>query len=269
MSYLYKYRSMNKYHLSALNNDEIWFSLGSKFNDPFDCTLNVPVNIMTGASMLEFIKQRTSAYKLLELGAITHENINNLALKYINDTQKLVDEDRMDEHPLSTVFNLVLASLQRSFVCCFSKNATNPLLWSHYADSHAGFCIRFQKEKLVSSLKPRLIGDVVYSDSPVDLFTAFNDSVNVASDIIYRKSLCWKYEDEVRLIHNDFSENKDDFTKVEIYSKDAIDCVILGYNFDMSKLSELKEVVNSDSVIYKKIVRGRDSYKLFISPERL
>lgn len=269
MSYLYKYRAMNKYHLSALKDNEIWFSLGSKFNDPFDCTLNAPVNIMTGASMLDFIKQRTSAYKLLELGAITHDNINNLALKYINNTQKLVDEGRMDEHPLSAVLNIVLASLQRSFVCCFSKNATNPLLWSHYADSHAGFCIRFKKDNLVKSLKPRLIGDVVYSDAPVDLFSAFNDTINVASDIIYRKSLCWKYEDEVRLIHNDISEGEEDFYKVGAYSKDSVDCIILGYNFDMSRLDELKSIVNSTSVLYKKIERSRDSYKLFVSPERL
>ncbi|EAM3842039.1 DUF2971 domain-containing protein, partial [Salmonella enterica] len=40
--YIYKYRRFDENSLNALKNNEIWFSRGVKFNDPFDCSLNVP-----------------------------------------------------------------------------------------------------------------------------------------------------------------------------------------------------------------------------------
>ncbi|ELO1492347.1 DUF2971 domain-containing protein [Salmonella enterica] len=265
--YLYKYREMNARNLLSLRKREIWYSVGRNFNDPFDCTLNVPVNLMSGSSMLSFIHKNTSAKKLLDAKLITTEQIERTALNYIVQAQQLVNSGRINEHPLSPIIDILFASLQRSFVCCFSKNATNHLLWSHYADSHRGYCLRYKKEILLHDIKPHLYGDVVYDDTSIDLISAVDDFSNISRDIIFRKSSCWAYEDEVRLIHNDIAENEASVSKVEVHTEEALDCVILGYSFDMSKLDELKAQFSNNEVKFKKIVRSSNSYKLFVSTE--
>lgn len=259
---------MTSNNLSAMSNRQLWFSVGNNFNDPFDCTLNVPINLMTGASMLNFIKEKTNASFYKSMGLINDEHINNIVSKHLYNAQRLVDEGNVEEHPINTILQYTLASLRRSFVCCFSKNATNHLLWSHYANSHTGYCIRYKYESLLKDIKLRRHGNVIYDDSPVDLLSVFTDETNIALDIIYRKSLCWQYEDEVRFVHYDISERDDDNNKVCTHSDDAIDCVILGYKFDMSRLGELKSAMKNANVLFKKIERSPNSYKLYVSPER-
>lgn len=225
------------------------------------------INLMSGSSMLSFIHKNTSAKKLLDAKLITTEQIERTALNYIVQAQQLVNSGRINEHPLSPIIDILFASLQRSFVCCFSKNATNHLLWSHYADSHRGYCLRYKKEILLHDIKPHLYGDVVYDDTSIDLISAVDDFSNISRDIIFRKSSCWAYEDEVRLIHNDIAENEASVSKVEVHTEEALDCVILGYSFDMSKLDELKAQFSNNEVKFKKIVRSSNSYKLFVSTE--
>ncbi|EAN5946353.1 DUF2971 domain-containing protein, partial [Salmonella enterica] len=53
--YIYKYRRFDENSLNALKNNEIWFSRGVKFNDPFDCSLNVPITLMSITSIRKFI----------------------------------------------------------------------------------------------------------------------------------------------------------------------------------------------------------------------
>jgi len=260
---------MTSNHLNAIANRQLWFSIGNNFNDPFDCSLNVPINLMTGSSMLNFINEKTNASFLKSMGIINDEHINNIALKHINNAQRLVDAGRVEEHPISLILQYVLEYLHRSFVCCFSKNATNHLLWSHYANSHTGYCIRYKYESLLQELKLRRYGDVIYDDSPVDLLSMFNDNMDVALDIIFRKSFCWRYEDEVRFIHDELSGSENDRYKVCTHSDDVIDCIILGYNFDMSRLDELKTFVANKNVLFKKIERSSNSYQLYVSPNRL
>ncbi|WP_370554224.1 DUF2971 domain-containing protein [Edwardsiella tarda] len=263
MEYLYKYREMSKNHLDALGRRKIWFSVGDCFNDPFDCTLNVPIHLMTGSSVLKFVESEAEMKKF--------KNIDKsiIALNIINNARQLVESGNINAHPLIGVMNIVSSSLLRSFVCCFSKNATNQLLWSHYSQRHTGYCIRYKRDTLLESLNLHSHGDVIYNDDPIDLLTEVTDKMNLANKVIYRKASCWSYEDEVRLIHADISENPSDKYRVCEYPNDAIDCIILGYNFDMSRLDELKEKTSNDNIIFKKIERSKNSYSLYVSPERL
>ena len=79
---------------------------------------------------------------------------------------------------------------------CFSKNWTNPVLWSHYAASHRGMCLGFDipDEQLleVSYISDRLSHDALF------------DGCERAREEFMKKLLGtkfshWKYEDEARL----------------------------------------------------------------------
>ena len=49
-------------------------------------------------------------------------------------------------------------------LCCFSKEATNPLLWAHYSECHRGICLGFEiSPSVASSVKPITYVDKRYT----------------------------------------------------------------------------------------------------------
>ena len=70
--YIYKYRKFEKNSLNALKENKIWFSQGVKFNDPFDCSVNVPVNLMSKGSLKEFIYKNTTNSSMFEIAKNNH-----------------------------------------------------------------------------------------------------------------------------------------------------------------------------------------------------
>ncbi|HHX67478.1 MAG TPA: DUF2971 domain-containing protein [Gallicola sp.] len=167
-----------------------------------------------------------------ELGnKIESNSLQNLAIDPLSpDAQQfsglakslgLIDEANKFERTLTDsvknlndkIFNIIdnqfgVASLTTSF--------NNPLMWSHYANSHKGICIEYdlsEELKNVESLKSLLI-PVRYSNERVTIdYTLMDkiDSNNIVAkgknDILkffisglYTKHDVWKYEDEWRSI---------------------------------------------------------------------
>lgn len=139
--HIYKYRRFDSNSLNALRNNEIWFSRGMNFNDPFDCSVNVPITLMSERTITEFINSNKHASVFIELAKKNKELIDYIVTQQMERNFNYVKEGGVTKTDLYPVYELVIASLFRSFVCCFSQTATNSLLWSHYANSHTGFCI--------------------------------------------------------------------------------------------------------------------------------
>lgn len=88
-------------------------------------------------------------------------------------------------------------------VTCFSKNNSNLLMWSHYADSHKGICLEFD-----STLEPFSKSfEVIYdSNIPViesDLLFQEEHSLESFRKLLSFKSKDWEHEEEVRLLHRE------------------------------------------------------------------
>lgn len=86
-----------------------------------------------------------------------------------------------------------------------SKVCNDELMWAHYADSHAGYCIEYDLDRLV--LEARTQWDTVlleYSDEPPSL--DFSDVVGsethekALQKMLGHKSSRWAYEDELRIV---------------------------------------------------------------------
>jgi len=79
---------------------------------------------------------------------------------------------------------------------CFSRGWHNPLIWSHYADKHAGLCLGFDVPDVhlgeVTYLRYRLVVDDETLVNPRSL------SPKEASKLIFSKYEHWSYEDEER-----------------------------------------------------------------------
>lgn len=120
---------------------------------------------------------------------------------------------------------------------CFSANKNfskddrilkKILMWSHYADEHRGFCIRYRlsdrfikyaslEDNNFCALKPvSYKNDVVIGDkSTINTKLAFET-----------KAKCWEYEHEVRLI--DYNPKIGDYVSINLDSDSVIEEIIFG-----------------------------------------
>lgn len=189
---VYKFRDWtNDYHKDILKG-EIYFPSPLDFNDPFDC--NIPV----AYELLQDDEQLRIDYftKLVN----THKGFLNEYEKK-NEIQRFISEGRYrDPEWLKWQARKNRENLATTGVFCFSMVKDNILLWSHYANSHKGFCVGFNPVKLFYELFQNGVGGgyVRYSnDYPVimpgtDVMEQIYIQVNT-------KSNCWAYEEEYRM----------------------------------------------------------------------
>jgi len=142
--------------------------------------------------------------------------------------------------------SLKLNELIDSYIfTCFSIDSTNILMWSHYADSHKGFCIEFknshiQAEKVnytskipqISLLELIKIEYGLKSNIGNSLKSAFNTKLPI-----------WKYENEYRHQPGDSMKQhrvgKDGLSGTNDYTFEFIESVIFGCNMDTKSKNEI------------------------------
>jgi hypothetical protein len=256
---VYKYRAVNSYSISILQNHELYFASPKQLNDPHDCQINV----------IAALKEAISNFDLTKAPHDRRETINQVAEELKNESviskkiQQLIDE--------------------RS-ICSFSILSDNPLMWAHYADSHRGFCLGFDpkllEEYTIGGFDNIYPHAVVYTDGNpfnatlqrfVDSFYESYPSRKRPStrslwrffieDAVGSKSLSWSYEKEFRFIRIEGG------CGVVKFIPDALVEVVLGCNMfnqdrkaiiDMLKAKEwsnvrIREVIKSPTTFSFKI----------------
>lgn len=127
-----------------------------------------------------------------------------------------------------------------SGVACFCRSLTNPLLWAHYANKHAGFVVAFDKEhpKFIGEPnKDSILFDVKYED--VLPFRDHFPNVNeFRFEAMRTKPTCWAYEQEVRLF---FSPGNQKFKMPE----ESIKEVIFGARMFAERKQEIVDAVSN------------------------
>ena len=120
------------------------------------------------------------------------------AIDQLNDP---FDTYLIDKTPTATYLNL----RKRFYVCCFSKNMNNLLMWSHYADSHKGVCLEWEIDE---SKKSEALHEIIYENSitileEVKTHPSGTLLLNVGTNgrFILRKFKAWEYEEEIRIIN--------------------------------------------------------------------
>ncbi len=122
--------------------------------------------------------------------------------------------------------------LKKYRISCFSKTATETLMWAHYSDKHSGICLMYDKDILLQSLKSidnfELIS-VQYGVKPTITLLEKENRIEYESDIpiISAKDSNWKYEKEVRIyhIHEEGEYHRDSFYT----PREALLGIIYGY----------------------------------------
>lgn len=163
---LYSFRPVNKYSISDLIKNEITMADPYTFNDPFDTPLFCHLDLRRA------IIKKNSEYDIKPMiDAYKHFKVRCF-VKHIERSRKQPFE--------------------------------NQLMWSHYADSHRGICIRYkfdkeiniedEKKLMFSNWYNEVYKKEIKPDDPKSLDLRF---------LLATKEKCWHYENEARLVHFD------------------------------------------------------------------
>lgn len=228
---LYKYRIWEDDHQKrVLTHNELFFASADLFNDLFDASLPFQYDKaeMTDENIMK---------KLLLIGRsmwsdISEVELNRRATERINSGELKSDEYWRNQYQESKKLNI-----KRFGICSLTSKNDNLLMWSHYANSHKGFCIGFDKFELFETTQG-MLGRVSYSDSFPQM-PMFGDNTANFSMLIMTKSKHWEYEDEYR-ISKTFAPRK-----IFKLNDKAIKEIILGCRIEPKSREEIIKAAQS------------------------
>lgn len=236
MKLYYKYLPPER--LSYLDDELLRYTQPIDLNDPFECLPKKP-------SEKEFKDVIKKVFELLhKKGIPLNENAEILELEKIyNEAYQNVNND------------IGILSL--------TKNWNNTLMWSHYTNSHKGFCVGFDPkdeyfQNFLSSdqKKSKIIMEVVYSDKRVEIPMEF-DKKKLEFEPFITKSTDWKYEEEVRIISTlNMSDKKINSNPVQIHlfkvPHKAIKEIVAGANMDKENEDLIKAFCTKNKIEFYK-----------------
>lgn len=135
---------------------------------------------------------------------------------------------------------------KRAGVTCFCRALTNPLLWSHYANAHAGFAVGYDPTHPFfggdKGIHTRFLHDVRYEDVPPSAdFLEEHDLVMAA---VLTKPTSWAYEQEVRLV-------KQEGNQLTNIPSEAIKELILGARMLPARVEEIVAKIRASGMKLK------------------
>jgi hypothetical protein len=198
---LYKYISWNNERSKRmLLQNCIYFTSASRFNDPFDCSLNVQYENITDKELIERIED----YLKAEYPDRDDSVIQAQSLELLNSKAHLAYEVMAYTRKRQTDM------MYENFgIFALTEFRDNILMWSHYADSHKGLCIGFDTNKLrkyflkysessICSISPFKIN---YEENyPIIKFAPPYE--DYFTKLLTTKSMAWRYEQEWRFVLN-------------------------------------------------------------------
>lgn len=208
----YAFRKCNTHLYQSLINNHLNLSSPTTFNDPFDCPILELLNNEEGIPALI-----RTAYK------------DCLKIACFIQPQQDLDKAKGEKDVLN-----------------------NRLMWSHYADSHKGICIKYNlKNYDINSINKNntvaYFKNVEYPSSK-KIKKKIKDKINFY-DAFFIKGKEWKYENELRLLY--FNTNGKEEHKSIPISK-CIEAIYFGLKCSSKDILAIKNLIADKNIkIYK------------------
>jgi len=188
---LYKYEPFNAQSLSNLKNQQIYFSKPKRFNDPFDCSIRCEFDDITSNDLVLIHKHYLNicpdkAQYILKYGEFPNKEFS-VFIKKITDSIFNTAQERF---------------LNQRGISCFSEKRDEILMWSHYADSHKGFCLEFDTKYPLFDKAFKVDYSAVFPKiDQVGLL--LDDDLDQILKMFSTKYINWEYEEEWRSIYEE------------------------------------------------------------------
>lgn len=158
---------------------------------------------------------------------------------------------------LHSAFDNLLSVNKRIGIYSLSKTYLDELLWAHYANSHKGFCIEYDSDLLVSSFKTEKAFpfSVLYGNNPPEI--SIKDMTIKNDGLIYKmtayKSKRWEYEQEYRIVTDNFGKQSYDFK--------AVKSIYFGLRMQTNQKMEIMKQLCDREIKFYQIEHLKKSYK--------
>lgn len=236
---IYKYVSLAT-AIRILDTSSLKFAKPSTFNDPFDCDVN----------LLDFNFD----------GEVTPMVLNEIETLRVMYSGKL---DAKSKDFWEKGYKAAqLGKVNSSRICCFSLINDNILMWSHYADNHAGVCLEFDnlmENKFVNLLDKNDISEgIVGYTAKTRINYVAEERMFAFYKLFFCKSEMWEYEKEFRMV---LLDNKEEFHQ---FKKESLLGIYFGINTNAEDRNTLIKAGNQNnfrSINYYIGEKGRLSIK--------
>lgn len=217
-------------------------------------------------------------YKYRKFGMQTIDSLMNSYI-YFSKHRQLNDPYDLRVGRLREILSKNISAIDRKVedyysVFCASSVNNNNLMWSHYADSHRGICVKYNFSNNFCIPEDTFYKEIIYRPE-----NYVEEDKTYIDDYFFTKSGNWSYEQEIRFL----KFNKRDSESKVSYSSDitiaksnnmfcvTIDEIIVGSEFEDSNkklLLSVKEQIEKSQgskVELKRAVLGKDrAWKLDI-----
>ncbi|MGJ8684531.1 MAG: DUF2971 domain-containing protein [Nonlabens sp.] len=129
-------------------------------------------------------------------------------------------------------------------ICCFTTKKDSILMWSHYSNSHKGYCLEFIKKE-----------EELYPVNYIKDFNKTNYYDNVKDSefhLTYSKSEEWSYENEYRSIVDNIDPTNPSSRKRK-YSPNRLKSVYFGVNTSDKLKIKIIEILRENYINFKEI----------------
>jgi len=155
--------------------------------------------------------------------------------------------------PVIDALKSLMLQLEKVGIYSLSRTYNNELLWSHYGNSHKGFCIEYDLDLLTKNYTHHF--PVVYNNKIPEI--GIEDIAIKKSEIIIKmfgyKYEKWDYEKEYRIITNDYGINN--------YSFKALKSIYFGLKMDSNQKFEIMNRLKGRGIKYFQIEQLSKTYK--------
>jgi hypothetical protein len=239
MNIIFRYQPPSDYLIKTIENNHVYLSFPSEYNDPFDCRFrfNYEGNKQNWLNWLDR-QSLNSSDKSIFRKVIESPNFNYKDI--INENAK---------------------HLKATVICSFSEKSDNILMWSHYSKNHSGICLGYKVTSLansyclffddpnVESFSPKYFHEgeaplyrVEYRDTVPDPVNFFEKSEESIKKFMITKASDWSYEKEWRLLYPKALVKK----QVLSLRRDTLQSVYLGAKINSDLKNEVIETIKSE-----------------------
>lgn len=153
-----------------------------------------------------------------------------------------------------------------AMICCLSKRFDNILMWSHYANSHRGFCVEYSTD---SNKFREYIYPVCYLDKLYDATHLLLGIGAFKKPNLLCKSKEWEYEDEWRLClwKNELKklfEEYNDEEKIIIDLGVKVKKIYLGVECSEKSEQAITSIAEKEKIDVIKLKKSNREYRLLI-----
>ena len=239
--YLYKYRAPNEFTKNIIRNNALYYPTPLTFNDPFDCQIRLSTD-STYKQIVAYLRRNNTDLVSAEIKRQANHWFKNPRL-----FDRIINESARE-------------SFNNNGVSCFTSDPTSILMWSHYADSHKGICMKFD---VLADPSAFFAGYKVNYEVEYPIWNHVrSDTGQSVTNLLTTKAKQWEYEQEYRVLKIGDPGNHS-------FAPSALVEIIFGLRCAADYIDDVKRLTNNSRtghVAFSRTVTAANRFALELRP---